>query len=374
MALNIGFGRGTVTPDVPVALAGFGARTEPAHSVHDELEVRAVVFDDGKERLCLLVYDLLGMSRDASSAIRDAVAADLGVDLAQVLPACIHTHSGPSAITGSEALGWVIPPDYTDALVSAGREAARGAAAAAEPASLHFARAPLPEGLSINRRGLPYDPWFTAVSARRPDGSVIGTIANLGVHPVSLGHTWLQVSADYVGPFRTALEAGTGGDAVLLQSGLGDVNPAPERWANPDAPDFGPTAALGQDVAAAVASLLRTAVALAADSLGATSRWITVPVGNTPLAALVGGAGTAMDVELVEWQIGELSVVAVPGEPFHKLVNQIDESRQGPVLIAALAPVWQGYLPVPWGEGYEETVSYGQEAVEAMARALVAGG
>ena len=65
------------------------------------------------------------------------------------------------------------------------------------------------------------------------------------------------------------------------------------------------------------------------------------------------------------------SVVAVPGEPFHALVNQIDESRPGPVLVAALAPVWQGYLPVPFGEGYEETVSYGAEAVAAIADALV---
>jgi hypothetical protein len=41
------------------------------------------------------------------------------------------------------------------------------------------------------------------------------------------------------------------------------------------------------------------------------------------------------------------------------------------VLIASLAPVWQGYFPVPFGDGYEESVSYGREAVDAVARALV---
>ena len=369
MELRVGFGRATITPDVPVALAGFGARSEPAHAVHDDLEVRAVVLEADVGRLCLLVFDLLGMSRDTSNAIRSTVAGDLDIDPTAVLPACIHTHSGPSAITGSEALGWVIPADYTTSLVTAAQAASRDAAAAAEPASLHFARAPLPTGLSINRRGLPYDPWFAAISAQRPDGSVIGIVANLGVHPVSLGPTWLQVSSDYVGPFRTALEAGTGGHAVLLQAGLGDVNPPDERWANADNPEFGATAALGQDVAAAVAQLLATAQPLVVDQLTATSRWLSVPVGTTPLAALVD-AGEMLDVELVEWRIGELTVVAVPGEPFHKLVNQIDAARPGPVLIAALAPVWQGYLPVPFGEGYEETVSYGAEAVAAIAAAL----
>jgi hypothetical protein len=310
------------------------------------------------------------MSRDTSNAIRATVAGNLGIDPTAVLPACIHTHSGPSAITGSEALGWVIPEDYTGSLVVAAGEAASGAASAAEPASLHFARAPLPDGLSINRRGLPYDPWFAAVAARRPDGSVIGTVANLGVHPVSLGPTWLEVSADYVGPFRVALEAGTGGDAVLLQAGLGDVNPPDERWADAEHPEFGATAALGQDVAAAVAHLLADARPLDGNELVATARWLTVPVGTTPLAALVGAGGT-LDVELVEWRLGELTIVAVPGEPFHALVNQIDASRPGPVLIAALAPVWQGYLPVPFGEGYEETVSYGADAVAAIAAALI---
>jgi neutral ceramidase len=372
MTLRVGFGRATITPEVPVALAGFGARSEVARHVHDDLEVRAAVFECGGTTLCLLVFDLLGMSRDTSNAIRLAVAADLGTDAPAVLPACIHTHSGPSAITGSEALGWVIPDDYTETLVGAARVAAEHAMAAVEPASLQFARSQLPAGLSINRRDLPYDPWFAAVGARRPDGSLVGVIANVGVHPVSLGPAWLEVSADYVGPFRTALEAGLGGDAVLLQSGLGDVDPPAERWADQTDPAFGATAALGQDIAAAVGALLASGTELAVEGIGAESRWISVPVGTTPLAALTG-AGETLDVELVEWKLGDLTVVAVPGEPFHKLVNEIDASRPGPVLIAALAPVWQGYLPVPFREGYEETVSYGREAVEAMATALRGG-
>ena len=363
MELRAGFGRATITPDVPVALAGFGARNGLAHAVHDELDVRAVVFEGGGSRLCLLVFDLLGMSRDTSNAIRAAVAGDLGVDPVAVLPACIHTHSGPSAITGSEALGWVIPEGFTDTLVDAARGAASDARAAAEPTSLRYASGPLPGGLSYNRRGLPYEPWFAAVAATN------GVIANIGLHPVSLGPAWMEVSADYVAPFRDALEERLGGAAVLLQAGLGDVDPPNDRWSPQDTPAFDNTASLGRDVAAAVADLLADAQPLIVDGLRAASRWIEAPVGTTPLAALTGDA-TTLDVELVEWTIGELRVVAVPGEPFHKLVNQITASRPGPVLIAALAPVWQGYLPVPFGDGYEETVSYGADAVAAIAAAL----
>ena len=159
-----------------------------------------------------------------------AVAADLGIDPTGVLPACIHTHSGPSAITGSEALGWVIPPDYTDIARRRRRRAAAGdATAAAEPASLHFARGQLPDGLSINRRGLPYDPWFAALSARRrrrldrrhhrqprrPPGEPGTDVAG------SVGRLCGSVPDRAQKPAPAATRC-------LLQAGLGDVNP-PDR-------------------------------------------------------------------------------------------------------------------------------------------------
>ena len=48
------------------------------------------------------------------------------------------------------------------------------------------------------------------------------------------------------------------------------------------------------------------------------------------------------------------------------------EDRGPHVLVAGLAPEWHGYLPVPFTEGYEESTSYGAEAVAAIARALTA--
>src|SRR5207247_7052745 len=102
---------------------------------------------------------------------------------------------------------------------------ARDAAASAEPATLHFARTAMPDGLSVNRRGLPYDPWFCLLDARRADGTRVGTLANIAIHPVALGPSCLAVSTDWVGPFRDALDATSGGSAVLLSGALGDVNP-----------------------------------------------------------------------------------------------------------------------------------------------------
>ena len=91
-------------------------------------------------------------------------------------------------------------------------------------------------------------------------------------------------------------------------------------------------------------------------------------MGETLLTS--GQAGRQVSIELVEWAIGPVRLVSVPGEAFHELGRAIE--RRGPhVLVAGLAPEWHGYLPVPFTDGYEESMSYGPEAVAAIAGALM---
>ena len=51
--------------------------------------------------------------------------------------------------------------------------------------------------------------------------------------------------------------------------------------------------------------------------------------------------------------------------------DQVVASRPNPVLIAGLAPVWQGYLPVPFTDGYEEGLSYGETFVQGVLHAII---
>lgn len=366
--MRAGFGRGVITPEPPVFLAGFGGRTEPARRVHDDLEARALVLDDGTTTLCLVVCDLLGMSGEYAHPVRDAVASELGVPREAVLTSCTHTHSGPSAMAGTEALGWPTPDGYLDTLVAGCVAAAKDADL--QDAAVSFVRAPLPDGLSHNRRGLPYDPWFCAMDVRAPGGDRIGVLANLAVHPVSLGAGWLEVSCDWVRAFRETLESDAGGDAIMLSGALGDVNP--RGWDTYEGPggDYDRTAALGADLARAVAAALPDATP-GTDALGiVAARTIDAPVDPTPLSML-SGAPQTIDVELVEWDVGGWRLVAIPGEAFHAFGREVDASRDGRALLAAIAPVWRGYFPHPWGEGYEETVSFGERTTRTVLDALL---
>src|SRR5262249_54947513 len=157
-------------PPLPVQLAGF-AEDQPATEVHDDLEVRAWYASGEHGAVCLLVCDLLGMSPGFANPVRDAVGAALGLTRGAVLTSCIHTHAGPSTLGGGERFGWFTPEGYRELLVDRCVAAARAAEAAAAPASLRAGRWPLADGLSVNRRGLPYEPTFSVVDVLGTDGT-----------------------------------------------------------------------------------------------------------------------------------------------------------------------------------------------------------
>ncbi len=367
-----GFGRALITPETPVMLAGFGARHEQASSVHDDLEVRTLYLaeGDGGTAVCLVVCDLLGMSASFATPIRDHVAADLGLPVEAVLTASTHTHSGPSCIAGSEAIGWPTPPGYRDVLVAACRAAASAARQAAAPATLAYRRAPLPGDLSINRRGLPYAPWMAMLDVTSEAGRRIGTLANLAIHPVALGPECLAVSADWVNPFRTSLEAMLGGSALMLSGALGDVNPRHVHRQDNDcgADGFAEAEELGRELAQAVAGEVTAAKRVDGTLEVLRCEALDGPVGGTLLAQMAGAE--RMPVELVEWSLGGPRVVSVPGEAFHAFGKAVEAARDVPILLAGLAPVWLGYLPVPFGQGYEESMSYGEPFVTTVLSAL----
>ena len=98
----------------------------------------------------------------------------------------------------------------------------------------------------------------------------------------------------------------------------------------------------------------------------------TVPLraGLTLPALLARSALRKVDVELIEWSLGGVRLVSVPGEAFHALGRAIERARDDKALLAGLAPVYHGYLPQPFGSGYEEKMSYGRRFVAQLAANL----
>jgi hypothetical protein len=191
-------------------------------------------------------------------------------------------------------------------------------------------------------------------------------VANFGIHPTVTGPANLAVATDWVGPLRRALETNGGGRVVFLQGCQGDVNPAVTAWDDGDPAAWSPVVdAFAARLAGAIAHIATGARPSGHRLRVSGERRLDVPVGDTLLGRLAGGRPTRR-VDLVEWRLGEVALVSVPGEGFHGVERAVRAGRGDAVLLAGLAPDWHGYLPLPYGEGYEEGLSLGADAVDQI--------
>ena len=83
-------------------------------------------------------------------------------------------------------------------------------------------------------------------------------------------------------------------------------------------------------------------------------------------------AGRRVPVELVEWTIGPVRLVSIPGEAFHALGRAIEAHADRTCSSPVSRPSGTATSRCRSRDGYEESMSYGPDAVAAIARALTA--
>ncbi len=370
--VQIGFAKAVITPPLPVALSGYGARTGLAHHVHDDLEVRVMVAVEGDAVLVLLSLDLMAMSRDWADAIRDAVAGELGIaDRAAVLTSTVHTHAAPSTITGTDALGWVVPHEWRPALVDACTSTAVEARRRVRSATLTYAHREVPPTLAYNRRGNIERPMIAVLDvADAESGTRIGTVVNAGVHPTVTGPSNLHVSSDYVGELRRDVERDFGGMTVFLQGAQGDVNPVLGEQGPNHETAFAAVAAVGAGFSELVGEMLAAADPVTGETRVHRSGITTVTADGSAMSAITRSA--RVQAELVEWRVGGMRLLTIPGEAFSKLGQAAFRTTTMPLMLAGFCPHWLGYLPDPFdAAGYEESLSYGPPLTDVVQSHLV---
>src|SRR5262249_49148723 len=91
-----GVAKVNITPDQLMWMSGYASRTKPAEGKLTDLWAKALVLEDPHgRRLALVTFDLVGIERDLSLAVRDALKTKYGLGREAVCLAASHTHSGP---------------------------------------------------------------------------------------------------------------------------------------------------------------------------------------------------------------------------------------------------------------------------------------
>ena len=232
MTLNVGVANGVITPQHPIALAGFANRQGTSLGTADDLMVGALVLDAsgvGADPIVIVTLDLLGLYGEAlTSEIKHSITEHTGVTDDRTFLCCSHTHSAPvldSAVhmTGSEtaaAQEYRSQLPKTIATVVASALSSRRSAVA----SLGIGR----ERIGHNRHtnaDEPIDDELLVLRLDEVDGQPLAALVSYACHPVANGDSFHRYSADYVAALRDAVSSHTGAPTLFLQGACGDIDP-----------------------------------------------------------------------------------------------------------------------------------------------------
>lgn len=245
-----------MTPDKPIFMHGFGARTSKSEGVHDQLYVKAAMLEANKT-LLILTIDALGADRSFVLGIKDALKDKFGLEHHEVLINFSHTHHSVF-LTGLDTEhrrgaysiaqeGWSDNDeelDYSEdeALFRFMRDTILRMTDYCRnhlvPGELSIGR-----GLSdfaVSRRkpdgkgGVLWSPYYDGVIDNEllvmkltdAAGAVKGILYNYGCHTTSMGSDNMLLSNDFAGRTSRVLEETyPGAAAMFLQGCAGELKP-----------------------------------------------------------------------------------------------------------------------------------------------------
>lgn len=398
-----------ITPtEFPVNMPG-GFSKNLADKAHDPFHARALVLDDGKTTIAMVVVDVLGAGPDVLNEAKAIAAAKTGMAVDKMLISSTHTHSGPSVNTRSEAAS-----RYYKRFVEGIAESIIKAHAALRPASVGAAAHPLPDEV-FNRRWYlkpgkmplnpfgrmdkvkmnpgtspevidhpagPTDPDITIISVQDAKRKPLAVYANYSLHYVG-GAPAGEMSADYFGEFARVMPSRVRGDenfvAMMSNGTSGDINNIPFGVTRPPREPFEQIRIVAQKAADTAWLAQRKIEKHRGDvTLGMLQREITLKyrrpseqevaeakavlavkdkdaVEKLPRLAknYAGSVVAAMErkeetitVQLQAIRIGDLVVCAIPFETFVEIGLDLKKRSPFPqTMVVGLANGRHGYLP-----------------------------
>jgi hypothetical protein len=399
-----------ITPPIGTSLNG-GMHDRAATHIHDELHARALVLDDGDDRLALVVCDSCMLPGAVIEAGKHHAHELCGMPLDRILVSATHTHSAPTAapVFQSEP-----SEEYLEFLALRIGDGIARAVNNLAPAKIGWGRAELADQV-FNRRwkmksgvippnpfgqadqvqmnpGVgspnlvepagPTDPEISFIALKGADDQPLALFANYSLHYVG-DVPGTYVSADYYGAFanrirhRLAAEQRDPPFVGIMSNGTsGNINNINFREARPQQPPYGQLMMVADRAAEQVAAAYQSVQFH--DHAALDSREARLTLGRRlptaddvkraqfilsqakgeqlgTLEEIYAGETVAMkdlpptiDLPVQALRIGELGIAAIPCEVFVETGLAIKaESPLKPTFVISLANDYAGYLPTP---------------------------
>ncbi|MDY7010743.1 MAG: hypothetical protein SVV80_08335, partial [Planctomycetota bacterium] len=224
--LRAGAARVDVTPAGPVALQGYeGHNARPSTEVHDPMYVRALVLDNGDEKMAFISWDKIRINGgvEVVAEIRHLINERTGIPPQNILISVTHTHSSDGDVTAAPAVEATVKAweNAKDARIGVGSKMIYGIGSSRrrpeDGAGFWGSSQPNPDGVTDNECGV--------IRVEDEKRNIIAVVACYTAHPSVLDHNSMVISGDYAGIGTLEMEKRLGGDAVamFLQGCAGDV-------------------------------------------------------------------------------------------------------------------------------------------------------
>lgn len=242
-----GTGREKITPQEPLWMTGYAARTHPADGTAQDLWVKALAFQDpAGNRGVLLTLDLCGITAAITGRVATELEKKYHIPRSGVITNVSHTHCSPWVEGNLIGMRLYSPGDlqklknYRASLEVAMIRAASAAVESLAPAKLSWGEDLASFG--FNRRNNterdvpklrangelkgPTDPRVPVLAVRAPNGELRALLVSYACHNTTL--SFYQWHGDYAGCAQLELEKRHPGATVLFAIGCGaDQNPNP---------------------------------------------------------------------------------------------------------------------------------------------------
>ena len=395
--LRIGLGTSVVTPHLDQPMAGY-YYPRMAEGVHDDLYAKALIFDNGRDRIVLVATDTIGVSKPIVDEVRRRIEKRLSIPPDHIMISATHCHTGPKLTPAYEK---ELAHRITDAILSAHGKAQPArlfVTTEREPAIAHYRRYFMKDGTVRTNPGFlnpdvvrpagKADPRVAILYAETGDGVPLMTWVNFGMHLDTVGGTW--ISADYPYYMGKVLARVKSPDmlTIFTLGAAGNINhwdvrrPGPQRGNDE-------SRRLGEMLAGDVIKAYTHLEPVSSESMQTGSARVSLPVpavtekelaaakeivAQPPapgvdftldrvraekIVAVAERRGKPVSAEVQVLALGPVAFVGIPGELFVELSRRIQKNSPYPyTFVVTLANDTIGYIPTREAfrqGGYEPT-------------------
>ena len=325
-----------VTPDPLLPVSGGVGPSKPTVKKEGELQVRALVFEDGLTQVAFVSADFLGFPAILGNRVRAKVK---GILPKNILIGATHTHSAPDCYGFPDGKGGTAAdPKYHTRVCDLMAEAINEAVAKLQPAALKIQSGEAKGKIAFNYYAEQlYDPRCHIVQAVDASGRPFATLVNYAIHPEVIGSNRGIISPDLVGPLYDRIAEKGGGTGIFMNSAQGGMVTADNR--GPDGKDIGTWTEcqrIGHLLADEALRIVEKAKVQQNPKLFCDAFTLALPV-DSPLmrqllASLSGGNANvpvSVETQINLVNLGNAQIITIPGEALPNIGFYLKRKMKG---------------------------------------------